>query len=134
MTKIWDRLYLGSLKDAQQLATANPCGITSVLSLCEEALCRAENIRYVHLPIFDSRAVAAQTFCEIMAAIEQGVRHGNLLVHCIGGMSRSPIMLAAWLHRCGYTGIDNALSEISEIRDIEVSPTLLRSVKEHLTR
>ena len=34
MTKIWERLYLGSLRDAAQLAAKNPFGIDSVLSLC----------------------------------------------------------------------------------------------------
>ena len=28
MTKIWERLYLGSLRDAAQLAAENPFGIT----------------------------------------------------------------------------------------------------------
>ena len=134
MTKIWDSLYLGSIKDAQQLATSNPCGISTVISLCEEEVRRAANIRYVHLPIADSRPISAQRFDEIMNAVADGVRRGNLLVHCVGGMSRSPILLAAWLHRCGYARIDKALAEIAELRDIDPSPALLFSVKELLNK
>ena len=134
MTKIWDRIYLGSLKDAQQLVTTNPCGIATVVSLREESVRRADNITYVHLPIADSRPIADQRFEEIMQAIERGVHQGKLLVHCVGGMSRSSIMVAAWLHRCGYAGIDKALAEIAELRDIDPSPTLLRSVQERLSR
>jgi len=134
MTNIWERLYLGNFKDAEGLRTANPCGIGTVLSLCEDAVRRAENITYVHLPIADSRPIAAQRFEEIMNAIAGAVRRGNLLVHCVGGMSRSPIMVAAWLHRCGYAGIDKALAEIAELRDIDPSPTLLRSVQERLSQ
>ena len=33
MTRIWERLYVGNLKDAAQLAAENPFGITAVLSL-----------------------------------------------------------------------------------------------------
>src|SRR5215467_9815501 len=44
MTKIWDRLYLGSFKDAEQLATTNPHRIRAVVSLCEEEVPRASNI------------------------------------------------------------------------------------------
>src|SRR5438477_2965231 len=124
MTKIWDRIYLGSLKDAGHLATANPCRISTVLSLCEDAVRRAENISYIHLPIADSRTIAAQRFDEIMKAIAEGVRRGSLLVHCVAGMSRSPIMVAAWLHRCGYAEILKALHEIAEMRDIDPSPVL----------
>ena len=134
MTKIWDRIYLGSFKDAQQLATANPCGITAVVSLCEEEVRRGANISYVHLPIADSRPIPAQKFEAIMKAIEDGVQQGNLLVHCVSGSSRSPIMLAAWMHRCGYAGIDKSLAEIAEMRDIQPSPVLLKSVREALTR
>ena len=86
------------------------------------------------MPIADSRPIAAQRFEEVMKAIERGVHQGELLVHCVGGMSRSPIMVAAWLHRCGYAGIDKALAEIAELRDIDPSPTLLRSVQETLSR
>jgi protein-tyrosine phosphatase len=69
-----------------------------------------------------------------MTAMANAVQRGNLLMHCLAGMSRSPIMIAAWLHRCGYASIDKALAEISELRDIDPSPVLLRSVKEHLTK
>src|SRR5579864_1504505 len=130
MTKIWDRIYLGSFKDAEQLATANPCGITAVVSLCEEAVRRGENITYIHLPIADTRPIAAQKFEEIMRAIAAGVRRGNLLVHCVGGMSRSPIMVAAWMHCCGYAEVQKALREIAEMRNIDPSPVLLKSVEE----
>jgi len=134
MTKIWDRIYLGNFKDAQQLASANLCGITAAVSLCEDEVRRASTITYVHLPIADSRPISAQRFEEIMVAIERGIRTGNLLLHCVGGSSRSPIMVAAWMQVCGYAAIDKALSEIAEMRDIDPSPVLLKSVKEQLAK
>jgi protein-tyrosine phosphatase len=134
MTKIWERLYLGNFKDAEGLATANPCGIGAVVSLCEDSVRRAADIRYVHVPIADTRSIPSERFDAIMQAISGGVERGNLFVHCIGGSSRSPIMVAAWMHRCGYAAIDKALSEIGEMRDIDPSPVLLKSVREHLSR
>jgi len=134
MTKIWDRLYLGSFKDAEQLATTNPLRIRAVVSLCEEEVTRASSIIYAHLPISDARPIPTERFDEIMTAMERGLRKGNLFVHCLGGASRSPIMVAAWLQRCGYAGIDKALAEISEVLDIQPSPTLLRNVRGHLSR
>jgi protein-tyrosine phosphatase len=134
MTKIWERLYLGNYRDAEGLATANPCGITAVISLCEEQVRRAAKISYVHLPIADSRPIASQRFEEITKAIADAVRRGNLLVHCVGGMSRSPIMVAAWMHRCGYAGVEKALAEIADMRDIDPSPVLLKSVEERLSQ
>ena len=69
-----------------------------------------------------------------MAAIEQGLQRGHLLIHCVAGFSRSPIVAAAWMQRCGYASIDKSLAEIAELRDIDPSPVLLKSIKEQLSK
>ena len=133
MTRIWERLYLGSLKDAEQLARSNPQRITTVVSLCrQQAVQRAPKIIYMNIPIQDARPISAQKFEDIMFAIGLGVRRGNLLLHCLQGMNRSPILMAAWLDRCGYAGIDKALSQIAKLRDLAPSRTLLTSVRDLL--
>ena len=135
MTRIWERIYVGNLKDAELLARSNPQRIATVISLTrEQAVSRAPSITYIHIPIPDSRPLSAQKFEDIMFAIAIGVRRGNLLVHCLAGMSRSPILVAVWMQRCGYAGIDKALSEIGELRELAPSRTLLKSVKELLSR
>jgi len=135
MTRIWERLYLGSLNDAEQLAVDNPFGITAVLSLCSQQVSRkTKGIGYVHIHIAESRSISARKFDSIMEAISQGVRHGRLLIHCYGGMNRSPIMTAAWLRRCGCISFTGALQEIERRRSISPSPVLLKSVAAHLRR
>jgi protein-tyrosine phosphatase len=131
VTKIWERLYFGSLKDATQLSRSNPRRIATVISLCREpAILRASKIIYIHIPILDARPISPQKFEDIMFAMALGVRRGNLLVHCREGMNRSPIMVAAWMDRCGYGDIEKALSEIAEQRDIAPSAALLKSVRD----
>ena len=135
MTKIWERLFLGSLKDAEQLARSNPRHIATVISLCrEQAVQRSGKIIYMHIPIPDSRAISRQKFEDIMFAIQIGVRRGNLLVHCQAGMSRSPILVAAWMDRCGYADIDDGLSEIAKQRDLAPSRMLLTSIRDLLSK
>jgi hypothetical protein len=136
MTRIWERLYLGSLRDAAQLAAENPFGINTVLSLCSQKVpYRASRIRYTRVPIADSRPISARQFDAVMGAISEGVRNGNLLIHCVAGVSRSPIMTAAWLRRCGCLNLVAALLEIAKRRPIiDPSPVLLRSVAMHLRR
>ena len=135
MTRIWERIYVGNLKDAELLARSNPQRIATVISLTrEQAVSRAPAITYIHIPIPDSRPISAQKFEDIMFAMAIGVRRGNLLVHCLAGMSRSPILIAAWLQRCGYAGIDKALSEIAELREVAPSRTLLKSVRELVSK
>ena len=123
ITRIWERLYLGSLKDASQLAAANPFGITAVVSLCSHKVPhRARNVSYTRVPIADSRPISARQFEAVMAAIAQGIRQGNLLIHCVGGVSRSLIIVGSLL-------------TIAQLRPItDPSPVLLRSVGEHLSR
>jgi protein-tyrosine phosphatase len=136
MTRVWDRLNVGSLKDAEQLASANPMGITTVVSLCpEEVLHRADNISYVSIPIADACPISARQFEAVMAAIAAHIRKGTVLLSCAAGMSRSPILAAAWLDRYGYLNFEAALQEIADLRPtIDPSPVLLKSVKENLNR
>ena len=135
MTRIWERLYLGSLKDAEQLARSNPRRIATVVSLHEDqAIQRAPKLTYMHIPIEDARPISLQKFEDIMFAIAIGVRRGNLLVHCLQGMNRSPIMIAAWMDRCGYAEFEKALSEIAKLRDLAPSRTLLTSVRGYLRK
>jgi hypothetical protein len=133
VTKIWERLYIGNLKDAAQLARSNPKKIGTVISLCaDQAAQRASKIIYIHIPIPDARAILRPKFEDVMFAIAIGVRRGSVLLHCREGMNRSPIMMAAWMDRCGYAEIDKGLAEIGEVRDLAPSRALLTSVKELL--
>jgi protein-tyrosine phosphatase len=131
VTKIWWRLYLGSMFDAQRLAKANTHGLTHVVSLSENApITTHSEITYVHLPVEDEIAIPPARFNAIMAAISNNIRRGKLLVHCGSGISRGPIMAAAYMHAVGYKEFDAALREIALLRGfISPSAILLASVR-----
>ena len=134
VTKIWWRLYLGSMFDAQRLAKANPHGLTHVISLSENTpITTHSEITYIHLPVEDEIAISSARFNAIMDAISNNMRRGKLLVHCGSGISRAPIMVAAYLHAVGYKEFDAALQDIALLRGfISPSAILLASVREHL--
>lgn len=135
MKQIWERLYLGSLKDAEQLARSNPHNIATVITLCRQKIVhRAAKITYMHIPIPDSSPISGQKFEDILYAIGIGLRRGNLLVHCQEGINRSPILIAAWMDRCGYAEIHKALSQIEKLKRLSPSQTLLTSVKQLLSQ
>lgn len=135
MTQIWERLYLGSLKDAEQLVRSNPHDISTVITLCKQrAAHKAPQVTYIHIPIPDSSPISAQKFEDILYAMALGIRRGNLLVHCQEGINRSPILIAAWMDRCGYAEIHNALSQIAKLKRLSPSQTLLASVKQLLDK
>jgi len=134
MTRLCSRLFLGGIKDAERLASDNSVGITAVISLCtEDVVPKRRDIKYVRVPIDDARPVPLPQFEAVISAIAEHIRCGRILLHCGAGMSRSPIFAAAWMHRVGYLHIENALLEIADLRpEIDPSPVLLKSVKEHL--
>ena len=134
VTKIWERLFLGSLYDAERLAKANPFGISAVISLTETGPCNTRRgINYVHLHVEDTQPILVRQFDAIMHAIAEHIRRGKVLVHCGSGISRAPVMTAAWMHAVGHKDLDAALSEIAGLRPIiNPSAILLASVRQHL--
>jgi protein-tyrosine phosphatase len=133
-TRVWERLYLGSLVDAETIGRSNPFEITAVVSLCSQKVyTKGEGIHYIRIPVMDACSIDATKFALIMLCVDEGVRKGRVLLHCGAGVSRSPIFAAAWMHRRGYRNFDLALKEIAELRPI-IAPCveLCTSVKEHL--
>jgi protein-tyrosine phosphatase len=133
-TQIGERLFLGSLYDAERLGKANPLGITAILSLSATGLCNTRpEITYIHLHVEDAQPIPVRQFDAIMHALSENIRRGKVLVHCGSEISRAPVMTAAYLHLVGYADFDTALEEIAVLRPI-VSPSaiLLASVRGHL--
>src|SRR5664279_6047056 len=119
MTQVWERLWIGSLQDAEELAEANPNRITAVISLCEACVAaKRRDVRYVHIPIEDAEPVPARKFDAVINAIAQNIRRGTVLLHCGEGVSRAPSLTAAYMHSVGYKQIDAALAETKRLRPI----------------
>jgi protein-tyrosine phosphatase len=134
MTRIWDRLFVGGLTDAERLAKGNPNHINTVISLCEECVTsKRRGVNYVRVPIEDDRPVPVGQFDSIMDAIAENVRWGTVLLHCGVGLSRAPSLAAAYLHVVGYRNIAAAIEEIRAVRSIiNPSKVLLQSIRRHL--
>ena len=133
-TQIWERLFLGSLLDAERLGRANPHCIGAVVSLSATGPCNTRpEITYIHLHVEDAQAIPVRQFDAIMHAIAENARRGKVLIHCGSGVSRAPIMLAAYMCVVGYKDLDAALLEIARLRPI-IAPSaiLLASIREHL--
>src|ERR1035437_7793397 len=113
LTQIWERLFLGSLYDAERLGKANPHGIGTVVLLSATLPCNTRReINYVHLPVEDAQAILVAGFDAIMRSIAENIRRGRVLVHCGSGVSRAPVVTAAYLHVVGYKDLDATLAEM----------------------
>jgi len=133
ITQVWERLFIGSFKDAEGLTESNPHDIETVITLCEKPMLRCNPaINYVHVPIADATPIPHGRYEQVLDAIYEGIC-GNVLLHCGAGISRTPVIAALWMQRCGYKNIDSALEEIAgKCPGIDPSPILLLSIKEHL--
>jgi len=130
VTQVWERLFIGSIGDAEALAESNPFGVTTVVTLCkEEVQKRAAGINYLHVPLREDRPLPAGKFDEVIDALWENIRWGKVLVHSLDGSSRAPVLAAAWMHVVGYKDIDAALADIRRLRPIEPNPVLIKRVK-----
>lgn len=133
IVQVWERLFIGTIGDAEALADSNPHGITTVVTLCPEAVPEeVHGIHHRYLPMLGNRPLLACMFAEFIAVMFVNIRSGKVLIHSLAGANRSPIMAAAWMDTVGYKDIDAALAEIGTLRTIEPNPTLLSSIKELL--
>jgi protein-tyrosine phosphatase len=134
VTRIWERLYIGGLADAEKLAEGNPHRITTVVSLSEIPVeSKLRGINYLNLPIEDGEPVPVRQFDAIMDAIDENIRWGTVLLHCASGMSRAPSFTAAWMASVGYKNLDAALADIRKVRPfILPSEILVESIRRHL--
>jgi protein-tyrosine phosphatase len=140
VTQIWERLFLCSIWDAQDLAKNNPLGITMVVTLCEAGVIhRNRSVNYFHVPIDDNPIadeplITVAQYNSIMDAIAGNIRCGTVLLNCLYGTTCSPIFAGAWLYMVGYKrSIDAALEEITKLRPtVDPSPILLKRIKELL--
>ena len=125
MTRVFQRLYVGDAHDADRLADTNPDGITAVVNVGTEVNRHwREGITYVYSCLDEPERLDPRRFERIMMTMSDLVRAGTVLVHCVEGSSRSPVIVAVYMHLVGYKNFDNALSELTSLRPV-VAPSKL---------
>src|ERR1017187_583176 len=125
ITLIWERLFVGSIGDAEALAESNPFGITTVLILCGETVRQpAPGVNYLHFPVPEARPIPVGDLDGIIDALWENIRWGKVLLASQGGSSRAPLIAAAWMDCCGYKDIDAALVDIGTLRPVGPNPIL----------
>lgn len=131
MTQVWDRLYIGGIVDALEIAESNPFEITTVITLCGEPIrIRRGGVNYLNFPVMEENP--SGQIDAILDALWENIRWGKVLVANGNGASTAPIIAAAWIHAVGYRDIDTALEDIGKLHPIDPNPILLRSVKRAL--
>lgn len=134
ITHVWEeRLHVGGLGNAGEIAKSNSFGITTVITLCREpVLQRRQGINYLTVPVVEARPMPSRWLEPIIDVLWENIRWGAVELMSHTGTSRAPVIAAAWMHTVGCEDIDAALKDIGRLRTIEPSPILLWSASRAL--
>jgi hypothetical protein len=120
-SKITDRLFVGNVCNAAGFADGdNEHGITAVLNVSTEPpYPKHDNIVYMHVPFPDGEDIPPRQFAECIAFMKFCYENGHkIFVHCAAGMSRSPSILASFMHYIKLFEFDAGLEHIRSIRPV----------------
>lgn len=135
MSKITNLLYVGNYGNAAHLLDENLEGIRAVLNVSTEPPYQHHrDIQYRDVPFHDGYEIPLHEFSEALAFLRFQHELGHkTLVHCAAGISRSPSVVAAFLHHSKQFDLDLAFNLIRKCRSIvQPHPLIVRSIKKHL--
>ena len=103
MWEVLPDLFLGDRGDAADRDRLRRRGITHIVNCSKELPCYFEaDFRYLWLRLEDPDPRFSAKMPEFCAFIDEGRRAGRVMVHCTGGVSRSPAVILAYL--CSLEG------------------------------
>lgn len=116
-TEVIPGLYISDMYLAQDRKEITSRNIKSIVNVTEDAPTPFEDISYLRIPIKDNVTVKISDFFDVTYAfIDEGLKHGNVLVHCGHGISRAPTIVAAYLIRKHNMDCNQAMEAIREKR------------------
>ncbi|CAK86471.1 unnamed protein product (macronuclear) [Paramecium tetraurelia] len=91
-------LWLGSLKAAKNSCLLRQNNIKTVITVANNITLKIENFKHHIFSIEDSTSFRIiDYFQQINEVIDEGLRNGSVLVHCMAGISRSSACVIAYL-------------------------------------
>ncbi|EFJ17729.1 hypothetical protein SELMODRAFT_113946, partial [Selaginella moellendorffii] len=118
MRQVREWLYIGNADDAGSFVSGSRHGFTHILTLAPVCLGDGCNFIKVIVPLVDEESQdIAQVLRECLGFIDRGVEEGIVLVHCIGGFSRSASVVTAYLMWKEGLGMDEALESLRRCKE-----------------
>jgi len=118
--RILQGLYLGPVTAAQNQEVLCELKVTHILTVgyCMRPLFTSE-FKYKVIPVSDSaQSKLCKYFDECTEFINEALQTGTVLVHCFGGVSRSPSVVIAYLMRYCNLNFSNALAYVKDKRSV----------------
>lgn len=132
MSQVLDRLYVGNLHAAADLAEHNPEGVHYVLNCTPHLVELPSLFRVRTLNLNDGEEVPFEALAAGLDFIYTFIGRGKVLVCCEAGISRSPGIASAYLTRCGMRWND-AVELVRQARPfIMIHPAISSSIKRRM--
>lgn len=114
MQVLKDNVYLGRYPSAKEYNILEEKGIHLVLNLATEQQVQKEGLAQIRLPFLDQTIQSPESLHKGVQHIETHKNDG-VYVHCTLGLSRSVLLISAWLLFNG-SSLEEAQEEIGKIR------------------
>lgn len=129
-------IYLGpcSAASSKTFLTAN--SVSHVLSVGASPSAKVDGVTYHRISLSDSPSSSITKVCDsactiIDAALKSNNGAGKILIHCSAGISRSPMVVAAYLMKRRDMSLKAALKQILQVRpQVSPNPGFLQQLKE----
>jgi hypothetical protein len=118
-------LFLGDRGTARDLVRLRQRGITHIINCSKELPCHfPDDFEYLWLALEDPDPRFVVEIPQFCAFIDAARRSGKVLVHCTGGVSRSPAVILAYLCHL-RSDFDLAVTELSAAVDTGIDADFL---------
>ena len=119
-TQLLPKLFIGSIKCANNHEALKEEGITHILTVCSEKIPDTTGFVSLQLPFLDSASVDLSLFLDrCLEFIEKGRKEGGgVLVHCMHGVSRSGAVCIAYMMKENQTPFLQTWREAKTLRRV----------------
>ncbi len=123
MHKITDRIFISDWADANDEHFLHGNQIPCVLNVCREKDAdNVEGVKYVFHPMHDGPPTTVEELLSAVRTLDLLLSENDkVLVHCLAGISRSPMVVAVWIgwkHNTSYPTLEKALDFVARGRPI----------------
>ncbi|MFQ6134389.1 MAG: dual specificity protein phosphatase family protein [Nitrososphaerales archaeon] len=127
-------LYIGDCFSGSDQAALERLEVKTVVNLHSHNDPELDGVEQFQFRLTDGEGNSWRTVQKILDIIDEQRKVGNILVHCCGGMSRSPFIAVSYLAVKEDVDIDKALYTVAKKHPyLSIHPRLIDLLIENLT-